>query len=35
MKVFEEGHKVRFNPSTAQLEDAFAFGKRFAEEGLK
>jgi flavorubredoxin len=35
MKVFEEGYKVRFNPSTAQLEDAFAFGKRFADECLK
>lgn len=35
MKVFEEGYKVRFNPSPIQLEGAFAFGKRFAEEHLK
>jgi NADH oxidase (H2O-forming) len=35
MKVFEEGYKVRFNPSTIQQEGAFAFGKRFAEESFK
>lgn len=35
MKVFEEGYKVRFNPSSTQLEGAFAFGKRFAEESFK
>jgi flavorubredoxin len=35
MKVFEEGYKVRFNPSSVQLEGAFAFGRRFAEEHLK
>jgi len=35
MKVFEEGYKVRFNPSKTQLEDAFAFGKRFAEVCMK
>lgn len=35
MKVFEEGYKVRFNPSSVQLEGAFAFGRRFAEEYLK
>lgn len=35
MKVYEEGFKVRFNPSSVQLEGAFAFGKRFAEENLK
>ena len=35
MKVFEEGYKARFNPSATQLEGAFAFGKRFAEESLK
>jgi NADH oxidase (H2O-forming) len=35
MKVFEEGFKVRFNPSATQLEDAFTFGKRFAEVNLK
>jgi NADH oxidase (H2O-forming) len=34
-KVFEEGYKVRFNPSKTQLEGAFAFGKRFADECLK
>ncbi len=35
LKVFEEGYKVRFNPSVTQLEGAFAFGKRFGEELLK
>ena len=35
LKVFEEGYKVRFNPSTTQLEGAFAFGKRFGEELMK
>jgi NADH oxidase (H2O-forming) len=35
MKVFEEGYKVRFNPSTIQLDGAAAFGKRFAEEHFK
>ncbi len=35
MKVFEEGLKVRFNPSDTQLESAYAFGKRFAEACFK
>jgi NADH oxidase (H2O-forming) len=35
MKVFEEGYKVRFNPSKAQLEEAFEFGKRFAQGCMK
>lgn len=35
MKVFEEGYKVRFNPSPTQQEGAAAFGKRFAEESFK
>lgn len=35
MKVFEEGYKVRFNPSATQLDGAAAFGKRFAEEHFK
>lgn len=35
MKVFEEGYKVRFNPSPTQQEGAGAFGKRFAEESFK
>lgn len=35
MKVYEEGYKARFNPSRTQLEGAFAFGKRFAEESFK
>lgn len=35
LKVFEEGYKVRFNPSPVQLDGAAAFGKRFAEEAVK
>ena len=35
LKVYEEGYKVRFNPSAIQLDGAAAFGKRFAEENFK
>lgn len=34
MEVYEEGFKVRFNPSEAQLEYAYAFGKGFGEKVL-